>query len=350
MIKDKFPTIGSDSELPRLAIVVPCLDEKKYIKSVITDALEGAYPPDRVELYIVDGMSTDGTREIVKDIMKKYPQLRLLDNPGASKPRALNLAIRSTDAEVVMRLDAHARYPKDYIISLVRALYEFDADNVGGVRKNIPRDGGIWARSFAEVLTHPFGVGDARHYTGVSEPVESDIVFLFCVRRQLFEEVGFFDERLTRGQDREFNLRLSRLGKRMILVPNVECLYFVRGTLSTFVPWAFESGATPLRISGITGSNLISLRSFIPVAFVLWCAVFFVMGIFTPYALLLLVAGLFAYFVFAFAVSASMALKKRRIAYLVSLPLVFFLWHFAYGLGFLKELFSLTSKDLGRRS
>ncbi len=262
----------------------------------------------------------------------------MLDNPGASKPRALNIGIASGKGEIMMRLDAHASYPGDYASKLVRSLYSKNADNVGGIRRNISRGDGVLADTLAKVLTLPFGVGDARHYTGVEAAEETDIVFLFCVRKELFNEVGNFDERLTRGQDREFNLRLTRLGKRLLLIPDVECTYFTRDKLSSFTSWALDAGATPFRISYLTGHSLISFRNLIPLALVLWLLCLGIAGIFWKTAWGMLLLTLLTYFIFALTASATVAIKDRVPVYVITLPFAFFLWHITYGIGTISAL------------
>jgi len=225
-------------EKPHLTIIIPCLNEARFIEACLLSLIEGGYPTDRLEILVFDGMSTDGTRDILEKMRSRFGFIQIIDNPGASKPAALNEGIRRARGDILMRIDAHAVYLKDYAPLLVEALLANESKgvvNVGGVRTNQPRDQGVLSRCFAELLGHPFGVGDARHNIGVTEPRLTDIVFLFCARRSLFAEIGGFDPRLRRGQDREFNLRVAQK-RLMMIVPEARCIYLRDRRCASFFP------------------------------------------------------------------------------------------------------------------
>jgi cellulose synthase/poly-beta-1,6-N-acetylglucosamine synthase-like glycosyltransferase len=325
-------------EDPTVSVIVPCYNEERFIERCVMSIIEGDYPLDKLEILLVDGMSTDGTRDILKDLAARYPQVRMIDNERRIKPVALNLGIGQSKGEVLVRLDGHAFFPANYVKRLVWYLLTHDVANVGGVRRNLPRSDGFVARVLARLLTHPFGVGDASHYTGVSEPRYTNIVFLFCVRRSLFDEVGLFKEPLIRGQDREFNLRVAASGRKMLLVPDVHSNYFARDTLSGFFNWAMEGGATPFRINKYTDVNTVSFRNLIPPAFVLALLGSLVLGLIWSWFWWLSGAVLVSYFFVAAYAAAKIANQERNWRFLIAMPVAFFAWHFSYGLGAIKAV------------
>lgn len=346
MNKSQIPKKPTIETVP-VSLIVPCLNEATYIEDCLLSLLKGDYPADKLEILVLDGMSNDGTREILQKLQTGWPQIKLVDNPGASKPRALNTGIAMAKSEIVMRIDAHAIYAANYIKDLVKYLHVLEADNVGGIRLNQTRGTDLIARALAMVLTHPFGVGDAKHYTGVKEPAESDIIFLFCVRKSLFDEVGGFDERLIRGQDREFNLRMKSLGRKMMLCPDVTCTYFTREEIGSFSKWAYDSGVAPFEISRIIGTNLISFRNLIPPAFVATILLLPFLALWHSYAGLLLAGLIILYFSIGVLVSLSSIVKYKDPRFFVILPFCFFLWHFLYGLGGLQSLLKII-QPIGR--
>lgn len=337
---------GKDPGAVGVSLILPCLNEAAHIEDCLTSLVEGDYPADLLEILVLDGLSTDGTREILAELSKKWPQIRVIDNPGASKPKGLNLGIKAANNNIVMRIDGHARYADNYIRDLVKYLHIYEADNVGGVRLNRTRGAGVIAKLLASVLTHPFGVGDAKHYTGTSQVVESDIIFLFCARKRLFEEVGNFNEALVRGQDREFNLRLNRLGRRMLLCPDVTSTYFTREKISAFARWAFQSGKAPYDVSRIVGENLLSVRNVVPPAFSAAVLALPVLGFWQPFFWSLFVFMMGLYVLLGFAAAFAMPSKDQSALMKLMLPAGFFLWHFTYGLGAIRGLAEWTIKSL----
>src|SRR3982750_4327009 len=101
--------------MPFLTVVIPCWNEARFVAAFLDSVLANDYPADRFEILLVDGMSDDGTREIVRKYAEADPRLRLIDNPGHSKPVALNLGILESRGDVVIRLDVHACYQNDYL-------------------------------------------------------------------------------------------------------------------------------------------------------------------------------------------------------------------------------------------
>ena len=101
-----------------ISILIPCRNEEKFIKNVITDLLNQDYPKHQLEILFIDGMSNDNTREIITEYVQQYPFIKLLDNPCKTVPYAMNLAIKEASGTYIMRMDAHASYPSNYVSQL----------------------------------------------------------------------------------------------------------------------------------------------------------------------------------------------------------------------------------------
>src|SRR5438445_622947 len=119
---------------PFVSIVVPCRSEAAYIGPMLESMLANEYPSDRLEVLIVDGMSDDGTRDVIADYASRYRVIHLLDNPKRTTPAALNVGISRARGSIIMRMDAHATYPPNYIADLVDCMERTGADSVGGSR------------------------------------------------------------------------------------------------------------------------------------------------------------------------------------------------------------------------
>jgi len=87
-----------------VSIVIPCRNEREFIGKCLDSVLNNDFPKEELEILVVDGMSEDGTREIVTEYARRFPFIRLIDNPHRVTPYALNIGIAASRGEIVMRL------------------------------------------------------------------------------------------------------------------------------------------------------------------------------------------------------------------------------------------------------
>jgi len=141
------------SPRPAVSVVIPCRNEERYIGPCLDSLLECDYPLDRLEVLVVDGMSDDRTRDIVRQYAADHSFIRLVDNPKRITPCAMNAGVLAALGDVIMPMGAHAVYTQRYISRLVEALLETGADNVGGVLVTLPADDTATARALAIALS-----------------------------------------------------------------------------------------------------------------------------------------------------------------------------------------------------
>ena len=118
---------------PLISIIIPTLNEEKYIAECLDSILDATYAKDKMEVFVVDGMSQDRTRGIVQEYHKKYSFIHVLENVNSYTPVGMNLGINTSTGEYIFILSAHAKYPHDYFINLVENIEKLNADCVGGV-------------------------------------------------------------------------------------------------------------------------------------------------------------------------------------------------------------------------
>ena len=193
-----------------ISIIIPCRNEEKFIGKCLDSIIAQDYPKNSIEILILDGRSTDRTREILKKYTQKYSFIKVLDNPKKIQTTALNIGIKKARGEIIIRMDAHNIYEKSYMSKCVTYLRKYDVDNVGGICVTLPANNTIIAKSIALALSHPFGVGNVYFRIGSKNPRFVDTVPFGCYKKEIFEKIGLFDENLVRNQDIEFNLRLKR--------------------------------------------------------------------------------------------------------------------------------------------
>ena len=330
-------------DLPLVSVIIPCRNEEKYIGKCLASILNQDYPKDKVEILVVDGMSEDKTREIVKNYSEKYSFIKLLDNPRKFTNFAFNTGIKEAKGEIIMIMGAHAGYEKDYILKCLKYLQEYNADNVGGVMKTLPAKDTIIAKAIAIVLSHPFGAGGSYFRIGVKTPKWVDTVFGGCYRREIFDRVGLFNENLAKTQDMEFNIRLKRAGGKILLVPEIVAYYYPKSNLKDFFLHNFEDGIWaiyPLKFVKIP----LKLRHYIPLIFTSSLLGTGILGIFFPIFFWLFLFIISLYLLANVYFSSKTVLREKDFKYFFIMPVVFATRHIGYGLGSIWGLIKLFKK------
>ena len=346
-------------QLPKVCIIIPERNEKSSIRTCLDAVLAQDYPQNLVTILVVDGISTDGTREILAKYEEEYPFFHVIESPRRVVSPGFNLALRCTLADIIIRVDGHTVIAPDYVRQCVAALQRTQADNAGGKMNAVSTTRFGWAVAFA--TSTPFGVGGSRfHYSDEEEWV--DTVYMGAWPRQVFEKIGLFDEELVRNQDDEFNYRLRQQGGRILLSPAIRSEYTVRSTPLALLRQYAGYGYWKVRVLQKHPLQM-SPRQFIPPAFVLallLSALLFLFSFFfvpspvfalTPVALnhSPLAFGIFPFlrflsfaapiaYLFANLAASIWTASRRGWSFLPSLSLIFAILHLSYGIGFLLGL------------
>ena len=216
-------------ELPSVSLVLPVRNEAAFIGENLRSLLRQDYPSDLLEIIVADGMSDDGTAEIVSEIGNENCRVRLIENAERIVPTGLNEAIRASTGEIVIRVDGHVIVADDFTRESVRALNEHpDAWAVGGPIVNDAKSN--CGRAIAIAMAHPAGVGNASHRNPVFEGYGEGTAFP-AMYRWVFDRVGFYDEDLVRNQDDEFYFRIRQAGGKFFISRKIKYVYFVREKL-----------------------------------------------------------------------------------------------------------------------
>jgi succinoglycan biosynthesis protein ExoA len=322
--------LGPEETCPYVSVILPVRNEQASIHSCLSAVLEQDYPSTRMEVIVADGMSTDGTRDIVRSLQSTYANLCCIDNPGRIVATGLNAAIRLSKGHIVVRVDGHSIIEPDYVRSCVAELDRSGADNVGG--RMCASGGSRFGRVVAVATSTAFGVGGARfHYSDQEEWV--DTVYMGAWRREVFARVGLFDEELVRDQDDEFNYRLREHQGKILLSPRIRSAYTVRGNPRLLWRQYFQYGFWKIRVMQKHPYQM-RPRQFVPPLFVASLIGAAVLAPFAVIGLVLLAAICGAYIAANLAVSLAVA-SRHGWRHVLMLPLVFAILHLSYGLGFM---------------
>ncbi len=332
---------------PTVTVIVPCFNEEATIGALLSAILRQTFPLDRLEVVIADGLSRDGTRDVIARFKRENPVLRIdvINNDERTIPSGLNRAIQASSGSVIVRLDAHSIPIPEYVERCVLALEHDLGDNVGGVWSIVPGGSGPMARGIAAAAAHPLGAGDALYRLGGTARTVDTVPF-GAFRRELLSRVGGFDERLLTNEDYEFNFRVRRAGGRVWLDPNIRSEYVARGSLPELARQYWRYGLWKFRML-IRHPRSLRWRQAVPPIFV-----FTILGLaaLAPFwhqarvGLALLAALYLAALILA---GADMALRRRDARILPAGMAALATMHFAWGGGFLWSVLRPLSRHDG---
>jgi len=299
---------------------------------VLNSLINQIRKPD--EIIVVDGQSTDNTVSIIEKFAEKINNIKIITNEKKYTPYGLNLGIKSSKGNFVFIAGSHTEFDKKYVEYSVDFLMKHpEASAVGGVSLATPVNAkSCLQKSMAFSYSSLFGTA-SRHRYQVKEPQEVDTVAYACYRREVFDKIGYFNEKLLRNQDIEFNYRMRKKGLRIFLLP-ITNNYYVPNGLGDFMKKNFSNGFwnyITLKISPYG----ISLRHFIPFIFVVYLLLLFIFLVLSKNSVfnIILAIPFFIYLLLDTLFSLKYAIKEKNILLLFCSFFVFLLLHISYGLG-----------------
>lgn len=322
----------------KVAVVIPTLNEEKFIARCLDSVISQSYPFADIDVMVVDGGSKDRTKEIVTAYNKKHPNIRLLTNPRRIQSIAFNIGVQNSSAPYIVRLDAHALYKPYYIEGCMKGL-EGDPKrgNVGGQWDIQPQNDSLWATTNAILNYSKFGIGGASYRVG-AQAGNVDTVPFGSFPRTMIEKIGGMRDDLPRGEDNEFNSRIKKAGYDIYFDPAIECVYYARPTLKASCKQMYANGESIGHLFYVDRES-IGLRHLVPLLFVagIICGVL-LSFVWLPFFFALL-AGLCLYFTCDLLASV-MAAKEHGWKYLLPLFIMFFCVHISYGWGTIVGMFT----------
>ena len=320
---------------PSVSVIIPCRNEEKTIHLVLDAIHAQTYPRELQQVVIADGFSEDRTREQIESFKTSHPDLvvMVVNNPKRIIPAGLNAAILASSGDLIVRMDAHSIPNPDYVALCVDALERNVAQNVGGVWDIQPGSNSWIARSIAAAAGNPLAVGDAR-YRFTDKAAYVDTVPYGSYKRELFNQIGLFDETLLANEDYELNTRIIQSGGKIWLDPKIRCVYFSRSSLRALSKQYYGYGYWKFQMLKRYPETL-RWRQALPPTFILGLLVTLLVGIFWKPSLVLFSVALGLYFLTLLGVGIHMASKKSDILLIIGIPLAIITMHFSWGAGFI---------------
>lgn len=319
----------ADKSRPMVSIIIPVLNESKYIERCLRSLMNNTYDREKVEILVFDGGSSDETREIVGRLAEEDSRLRLLNNQSRFQGAALNLGIKIARGQVIVRFDGHAEASPDYIQRNIEVLNEHtDAWCVGGPVKTVSKN--KIGKVIAAAMSCPIGVGNARfrlgHYDGYVETV-----MYGAYKKEGLLKVGSVDEFLLCAEDDDLHFRMRKAGGKFYLSPKINSTYYCRENLGKLWIQYFRYGYWRIPTI-IKHGRPATVRQVVPMMFVLVWVVLIIGGLCWRPGWYGLAAYAFLYMLVVLC-GVVLVIKKSGLAVGLASPLVFAILHFSYGLG-----------------
>lgn len=316
-------------ELPLVTVIMPIRNEADFIENTVKSVVENDYPADKLEILVIDGMSDDGTRAIVKRLAAEDDRIKLLDNPRRIIPTALNIGVNACRGDIYIRVDGHAKLDRDFIANSVTALREHpEAWIVGGLIETVGLN--YIGAATAAAMRSPIGVGNARFRLGDFEGYVDTLAF-GAHHMWIFDKIGYFDEDMMINEDDDFNLRINLAGGKIWMSKSIRSTYFARGSLRKLALQYWRYGFWRVRTMQ-KHKTVASFRQMMPLLFVASLAILTLGGILWP-SLWYLLAVESAFYVLGLVAGAAGVGAKSGWKFAPPAPVIFAILHFSYGIG-----------------
>lgn len=317
-----------------VSFAIVAFNEEAYLPKLLSDLKEQDYPHEKIEVLLIDSMSTDNTEKIMNDFASNndFMSVRVFKNPKKLIPCGHNVALDNYTGDALIRLDAHASMPNDFISRNV-AVLESGEVACGGRRPNIIDELTPVKETLLSAEQSMFGSGFAS-YRNSNKKMYASSLFCGMYKREVYDKVGRYNDLLPRSEDNDMTYRMRKAGFKLCYSPEIVFYQHTRSSLPKMLKQKFLNGYWIGKTMGIS-PKCFSLFHFVPLAFVLaiiFTTIFALSGL--PFLSYLMWS---AYLLLIVAMTVTEFIKKPVITNIL-LPIIFFTLHFSYGIGTLLGL------------
>ena len=323
-----------------VSFTVIARNEEASLPALFRDLLSQSYPHSQIEVVLVDSDSTDKTRRCMEEFVSRYAGefagVQVLDNPGRTLPRGWNVALRAFSGDVILRVDAHANIPSDFVEKNVNCLNSGESVS-GGQRPCVIENPTRWQKTLLLAENSLFGSSIAPFRRDVGRTYAKS-VFHGAYRREVFETIGGYNEELARTEDNEIHYRMRKAGFRLCFDPDIISYQHVRSSLKKMVRQKYANGKWIGLTLGVCPGCL-SLYHFVPFAFLIGILLTTVLALVGVWQLAAIMWGLYA--LLAVLMTVFCVRDENWNVTALCLPVLFLILHVRYGVGTLVGLVQL---------
>lgn len=314
----------------RVSFAIVAYNEETVLPRLLDDLKKQDYPHDKIEVLLIDSMSEDNTRKIMENFAQQelgFESVRVLDNPKKLIPCGHNVALDNYTGDALVRVDAHASMPAEFVRKNVENLLSGEMTS-GGRRPNIIDGTTPWKETLLSAEQSMFGSSFAS-YRRSDKKMYTSSLFCGMYRREVYDKVGRYNDFLPRSEDNDMCYRIRKAGFNLCYDPDIVYYQHTRNTLSKMLMQKYLNGFWIGKTMGIS-PKCFSPFHFVPFIFVLGIIFTTILSIFGFHILSALMWT--AYILLLLAVMITETIKSPRIQNL-ALPVIVFGLHLAYGIG-----------------
>ena len=332
-----------------VSVCVVAFNEEKVLGKLLEDIQAQDYDHEKMEILLIDSMSTDHTRDIMekfRETEKSFLKISVFSNEKKKLAPGWNVALKNYIGDAIIRIDAHATIPNNFIRKNVEIL-ESGESVCGGIRPNIIDEHTPWKDTLLLAEQSMFGSSIAPYRSGKKKTYVKSL-FHGAYRREVFDKIGFYNEELGRTEDNEIHYRMRKAGFKLCYCPEIVSYQHTRNTLKGMLKQKYGNGywvALTLKAC----PECLAIYHFVPFAFVGGIVVTSALAVCHHSLLAKLMWG--AYSCLAILMSFMAVKGQKKYWQQLLLPILFFLLHVSYGIGsvvgFLKLPFWKYEKRTG---
>ena len=194
-----------------VSFIIIAHNEEKNLKNLLEDLNGQTYPKKLIEVILIDSISSDNTKNVMNEFRnsnKEFNKIIIKSNVKKILPCGWNIAISESKGDILLRVDAHSRIPKNFIEENVNCIKSGEKI-CGGYRENIILNKNHWKETLLLAEKSIFGSSIAPYRRNISKRYVSSI-FHGAYSREVFENTGLFNENLARTEDNEMNYRIRK--------------------------------------------------------------------------------------------------------------------------------------------
>ena len=329
----------------KVSFIIIAYNAEKYLPNLLEDLKKQTYSKEKIEIILVDGISTDNTKNIMLEFLDKnknlYENIVVLDNRKKTLPCGWNIALKAMTGDIVLRVDAHTKIQKDFIENNVKHIKSGEKI-CGGKVESLSEEKDDFSNILLIAENSAMGGGIAKFRRGTEKKHVGTLAFA-AYSRDVFDNVGFYNERLARTEDNEMHYRMKQAGYKFLMDPTIITYRYSRNNFKKLVEQKYLNGywiGKTLKES----PKCFEKYHFVPVLFVASLIVsgiaamagesFILMMILISY---LMVIGLISIFEF-------MKYKFKFGFKICILPVIFSVIHIVYGFGTIKGIYESIIK------
>ena len=322
-----------------VSFVVVAYNAEKNIGKLFECLNRQTYPREKIEVILVDSASSDRTKALMEEFAASacFPRIVLRDNPKRTVPCGWNVALEEVRGDAILRLDAHATMPEDFIEKNVRNLQNGETISCGKV-ESILDDADRWKETVNLAENSMFG-GSAASFRRAEHAGYVSTGAFAMYRKTVFDAAGRYNENLARTEDNEMHYRMKQAGHRFYFDPEIVSRRQTRPSFAKLVKQKYLNGYWIGLTLGVQ-PRCFSLYHFVPFVFVLGILFTTVLAVFGLWQLAALMWAMYGIVAVAMA-GLSAASCKKPTGYQLLLPVMFLCLHVGYGVGTLVGVLKL---------